>query len=621
MEKRGTFAGALVLFWALFGGILFGKTYYVAPNGSDRNDGSQNAPFRTIQKAADVVRPGDTVYVLAGEYQERVVIKTSGTPGNPIVFEGERGSGDQWLTVIDGGDRVTGWKPAPEVGRGVYKHTGIGYAPYNLTVSDKLVARIKNEKMNDGSGFRILDRSPEAVVNLYDGTVKYWDGIEALYGNRDGVTYLRFRNYDDPNDKEIETAPNGSAGVLIRNKSYIVIRNFKVQNAYASVYIDGKDAHHNIIENNYLQSGRYCVLVVNLAGDNHIRYNEMTMNAYGHDDFGAWEDAHNLDYKYRVRQHMYANTLKGDNYYGDRCIFLNNHGDNNEVYGNHLFQHLSGIGTEVTKTSRVTLSGRAAKANYGRNLKIYDNTIHNTSSTAIRVAGGEVNLQVFNNLVYDNNLNFRIHDPTIGPIYIYNNRFYNPIETVNHFYYFFNRDYSFPPDQFTYPEIFVYHNSFGKSKEVLRVSSLGAPYGLPNTIFLNNIFDVSKPLKLYAKGNWTDPQRAGYFDYNWHRGTIDPPWWSGQNNIQGSQPMWPDYPPDFKLPENSEARNAGLDLSRRFTIKGKTYDPLPGMSPGYFSGSRPDLGIISQETGTPPPPGDTTPPSAPKGLKVTIIEQ
>ena len=36
----------------------------------------------------------------------------------------------------------------------------------------------------------------------------------------------------------------------------------------------------------------------------------------------------------------------------------------------------------------------------------------------------------------------------------------------------------------------------------------------------------------------------------------------------------------------------GLDLSRSFTVVGRTYPGLPGMAPGYFSGSRPDAGAL-----------------------------
>src|SRR5215510_2133589 len=45
-----------------------GATYYVSPTGSDSNSGTQDQPFRTIQRAADVVNPGNTVIVEDGVY-------------------------------------------------------------------------------------------------------------------------------------------------------------------------------------------------------------------------------------------------------------------------------------------------------------------------------------------------------------------------------------------------------------------------------------------------------------------------------------------------------------------------------------------------------------------------
>src|SRR5262249_13935898 len=45
-----------------------GPTFYVSPTGSDTNPGTQDRPFRTIQKAADVVNPGYTVIVEDGVY-------------------------------------------------------------------------------------------------------------------------------------------------------------------------------------------------------------------------------------------------------------------------------------------------------------------------------------------------------------------------------------------------------------------------------------------------------------------------------------------------------------------------------------------------------------------------
>ena len=42
--------------------------------------------FKTVQHAADMAQAGDTVYVMAGQYKERVKVKSSGAEGRPITF-------------------------------------------------------------------------------------------------------------------------------------------------------------------------------------------------------------------------------------------------------------------------------------------------------------------------------------------------------------------------------------------------------------------------------------------------------------------------------------------------------------------------------------------------------
>ncbi|MFD1954132.1 DUF1565 domain-containing protein [Paenibacillus thailandensis] len=62
--------------------------YYVAPGGNDNNPGTFEAPWRTIQKAANTLRPGEKVYVRGGVYRELVDINVSGTKdGGSITFE------------------------------------------------------------------------------------------------------------------------------------------------------------------------------------------------------------------------------------------------------------------------------------------------------------------------------------------------------------------------------------------------------------------------------------------------------------------------------------------------------------------------------------------------------
>ncbi|HEY7529943.1 MAG TPA: right-handed parallel beta-helix repeat-containing protein, partial [Gemmatimonadota bacterium] len=64
-------------------------TWHVTSGGSDTNRGTASSPFRTIQKAADVVRPGDTILVHGGLNVGHVRIARSGTRDAPITLRGE----------------------------------------------------------------------------------------------------------------------------------------------------------------------------------------------------------------------------------------------------------------------------------------------------------------------------------------------------------------------------------------------------------------------------------------------------------------------------------------------------------------------------------------------------
>ena len=64
-------------------------TFYVDqkhPSANDSNPGTESLPWRTVQKAADTMNPGETAIVKPGSY-EAVTIKRSGTVGNYITIK------------------------------------------------------------------------------------------------------------------------------------------------------------------------------------------------------------------------------------------------------------------------------------------------------------------------------------------------------------------------------------------------------------------------------------------------------------------------------------------------------------------------------------------------------
>ncbi len=84
-----------------------GTCYYVSPTGSDSNSGTSAAPFQTIQHAADIVNPGDTVIVEDGIYNggctaltQTVTVNRGGTSGNFVTFK----SANKYGAKLDGGN-------------------------------------------------------------------------------------------------------------------------------------------------------------------------------------------------------------------------------------------------------------------------------------------------------------------------------------------------------------------------------------------------------------------------------------------------------------------------------------------------------------------------------------
>src|SRR5436190_378817 len=105
-----------------------GITYYVSTSGNDSHAGTSTSPWRTIQKAANTLKAGQTAVVNAGTYNERVRIKTSGSPSSIITFQAQgrvviRGFNVQAsYNKIDGFEMVasgSGWSDRTN-GSGVY---------------------------------------------------------------------------------------------------------------------------------------------------------------------------------------------------------------------------------------------------------------------------------------------------------------------------------------------------------------------------------------------------------------------------------------------------------------------------------------------------------------------
>ena len=571
------------------------RTCTVALTGSDQSTGTKEAPFRTISRALADAGPSTTITIEPGIHYERIQVPASGKPGNPIVLEGVRGPDGEWQTVIDGAVPLNcDWEPAPEIGEGVFKTTGMPFEALFLTVEGSQIPRIWHTQMDDGTGFEKLAYPPSHKVRTQytEAEVDYWDTVEAMFGVRDGTTYIRFRNGDDPDDKQLCAAPQGGV-VNIENQSHIVLRNLLVRGGQNCVLISGEDAAHNVVEDCRLVGGDKRVYITSGAAHNHIRNNEITADFYAQGyQTGAWGgpkgDA--SPYELRVKEHFY---LEYKHFFGPHStsdygvrIEL---GQNNQVYDNHI--HRGGQGIQVTSSSDTS---------------VYGNTVHNFSSIGLICTMNRVsNIQFHDNTVYDCNINLRIHhvnepgQTEDRSFYVYRNRFYqNPgIGTHIFMHYWDGND----TEDYRHANVFIYHNSLsGGNRGISMNAYAGNCGGLPGGIIVNNI--LSAKAGFSASSNFYSQEGMyALFDCNWlgaetGQDTVQAPWYGAHNVHEPGRTIWDVAEmPDFVLPEGSAALNAGLDLSKPFSVNGKQVDPLPGMEPGNIAGAAPDLGAMQSE--------------------------
>jgi hypothetical protein len=132
---------ALVCTLMLVGPLLVAHaaTYYVAPDGSENGDGSEQHPWPTPQYALSRVTGGNTIIVRPGTYRGGVQLRPehTGTPEQPTVLKSE----DKWKAVIIGSETHCIWtEPGCEYtiidGFQVFgaRHDGVKLCGNNCTV-------------------------------------------------------------------------------------------------------------------------------------------------------------------------------------------------------------------------------------------------------------------------------------------------------------------------------------------------------------------------------------------------------------------------------------------------------------------------------------------------------
>lgn len=123
------------------------EEYYVSEKGSDTNSGSINSPFKTISKAASILKAGDICLIREGSYHEKIRLETlHGTKSQPIIFKAYQNE----KVTLDGSVPIQSkW----EKYNGDIYQTKIERQVWQLFVDGKSMcsARWPNGNWNDGS--------------------------------------------------------------------------------------------------------------------------------------------------------------------------------------------------------------------------------------------------------------------------------------------------------------------------------------------------------------------------------------------------------------------------------------------------------------------------------------
>lgn len=228
-------------------------TLHVATTGSDLAVGSQDRPLRTIDRAAVLAEPGDTVLVHGGEYREWVKPRRGGlSDRRRITYEAAAGE----HVVIRGSERVTGWeRDGGTVWRASVPNALFGsFNPFAEEIDgDWIVYPDRNSAKKhlgdvylDGrSSYEVLDVADVADPPLRTKVVDDWTGTPdrirdpertrqvwfARVGGDETTIWANFQGAD-PNESLVEVNVRRSVFAPTEHHvDYITVRGFELAQA------------------------------------------------------------------------------------------------------------------------------------------------------------------------------------------------------------------------------------------------------------------------------------------------------------------------------------------------------------------------------------------------------
>ncbi|RIM68313.1 right-handed parallel beta-helix repeat-containing protein [Staphylococcus xylosus] len=372
---------------------------HVDKKGSDCGLGNVESPFLTIDKAALVAQPGDSIIVHEGIYREEIThINTGLSESRRISFEAAK---DQQV-IIKGSEEITGWQQIDgsiwkvEIDNKIFKD----FNPFATKLFGDWLA-VDNDKslgqvyLNDQSLFEVSEYEQLTDPKLVEETLDHWTNKQVTYDYKDQsiyvwytkvekditTIYVNFHDYN-PNNEVTEINVRKSAFRPFKmHTNYITIRNFEIANvatqwspptAAQTGMIDTHWSKGWIIENNTLYNAVCSAIAIGKeisTGDN--------LNTYRKDKPGYQYQietvfkAVNSDWnKETIGSHIVRNNVIHD--CGQNAVVGHLGSAFSKIYNNHIYN----IGN---KREFFGYEIAGIKLHAAIDTQVYNNYVHNCS--------------------------------------------------------------------------------------------------------------------------------------------------------------------------------------------------------------------------------------------------
>ncbi len=199
--------------------------FHVAPHGNDANPGTQTAPFRTIQHAANLAQPGDVITVHEGVYRERISPPRGGesetkrivyqaAPGEKVEIKGSEVI-KNWVQVRDDVWKVTlansffgSFNPYSDLIHGDWfnpkgrnHHTGAVYLNGDWLAEAAKLDEVMEPMGSTAVWFGLVDSNHTTIWAQFKGVNPNQQLVEinvrqtVFYPQKTGINYITLRGF------------------------------------------------------------------------------------------------------------------------------------------------------------------------------------------------------------------------------------------------------------------------------------------------------------------------------------------------------------------------------------------------------------------------------------------